>query len=230
MKYILLVVAALLFVSCEKVVTGSGKVISAADGKPLDYARVYWTNYSRVSVETDSMGNFTIGDTIKCINCPDFELICKRQGYETKYEDFTNKSGEDLHHLLIKMTPSQNKKGEREVKETYWENSLKSLAALISLINLFTLVMMTQARLKHKTIWLLALLFLSVTIKYNYYNEDIQFLLLSFFIQIRASPIGWYLYYIPLPALVFWSYYFFKRKKGEDLLLNLRRKNTYKEG
>lgn len=226
MKYILFVAIALSFLSCKKVVTGSGKVISAVDGKPLDYARVYWTNYSRISVETDSLGNFQIGDTITCLNCPDFELFCKRQGYETQYENFTNVSGADLNHLIIKMTPSKNRKDEREVKETYGENLLKSLGALVSLINLFTFTMITQAKLKRKIVWVLALLFLSLTIKYNYYNETFEFYPISFFIQIRANPIGWYLYYIPLPALVFWVYYFFKRKQGVNLLLGLRKKST----
>lgn len=226
MKYILFVVTALFFFSCKKVISGSGKVVSAVDGKPLDYARVYWTNYSRQSIETDSLGNFQLGDTIKCFVCPDFELFSKREGYQTKYENFTDKSGDERHNLIITMTPSQNKQEEREVKETYFENQLKSIAALVSLINLFTLVMITQAKLKRKFIWLLALLFLSLTIKYNYYTETIEYLPFSFFIQIRASPIGWYLYYIPLPALIFWTYYFFKRKKGVDLLHGLRKKNV----
>ena len=223
MKYILLVATALLFFSCKKVVMGSGKVISAEDGKPLDYARVYWTNYTRLSVETDSLGNFQIGDTVNSFLTPDFELFCKRQGYETQYENFTAKSGDDLHHLIIKMTPSINKQGEREVRETYQENLLKSVAALVSLINLFTLTMISQAKLKRKLSWLLALLVLSFTVKYNYYTETLEYYPISFFIQIRASPIGWYLYYIPLPAIIFWVYYFFKRRKGVDLLQGLRK-------
>ncbi|HET6228253.1 MAG TPA: hypothetical protein VFF27_18375 [Bacteroidia bacterium] len=228
MKYTLFVVMAILLLSCQRVITGSGKVVSAVDGKPLDYARVYWTNYSRVSIETDSLGNFTIGDTVNSFLRPDFELFTKRQGYETKYENFTDKSGEDLNHLLIVMTPSKNKQGEREVKETYFENLLKSLAAIVSLLNLFTMAMLSQARLKlkNKIIWLLALVFLSLTIKYNYYEETFSFYPLSFFIQIRPDPIGWYLYYIPIPAMVFWLYYFFKRRQGTDLLLGLRNRNS----
>jgi len=223
MKYILLIATVLLFLSCKKVVVGSGKVISAVDGRPLDYARVYWTNYTRLSVETDSLGNFQIGDTVNSFLTPDFELFCKRQGYETQYENFTDKSGDDRQHLIIKMKPSVNKQGEREVRETYQENLLKSIAAIVSLINLFTLTMITQARLKRKLIWILALLFLSLTVKYNYYTEALEYYPFSFFIQIKASPIGWYLYYIPLPALIFWIYYFFQRRKGIDLLQGFRK-------
>lgn len=212
MKYILFIVTALFFVSCKKVIVGSGKVVSAVDGKPVDHARVYWTNYSRVSVETDSLGHFEIGDTITCFVCPDFELFIKQQGYQTKYENFTNKSGEDLHNLVIEMHPSNSPKEERKVKETNFESVLKSIAAFVSLVNLFTFVIATQCRLKYKFIWLLALLFLSLTIKYNYYSGAVEYYPFSFFIQVRACPIGWYLYYIPLSTMVFWIYYFFNRK------------------
>ncbi len=214
----MLFLIAVLLISCKKETGGSGTVISAVDGKPLDYVRVYWANNPPKSIVTDSLGRFRLSDDCRCFpQCPDLELAFRRRGYETKYEIIRQESSPSAYNLVIKMTPSPRPEA-RVFKETPMERNLKSLNALLSLINMFTLTMIGLSTIKNKTGWILCITFLSITIKYNYFSTDLQFYPFSFLVQIRANPTGWYLYYVPVTAIAFWIYYFYKKRKGENIL------------
>lgn len=206
----------LFLISCKKEVTVSGKVVSAVDGEPLNYVTIHWTNYNRQYTYTDSLGNFTMGNLCRCApDCPPVQLLFRREEYQEKYVDLTEQAANG-ENVVIELIP--NDKGPIDFKENRLENLLKSLNSFISLLNLFTLTMICLAKLRHKALWILSVLFLSVTVKYNYLTEELHYYPFSFFIQIRLTYLGWYVYYIPVAAIAFWTYYFFRRKSGTDLL------------
>jgi hypothetical protein len=220
MKNIFLLLIVVSFAGCKKDISVSGRLISSVDSIPLDNARVYWTSNDRKTTVSDSLGNFTISDRCTCMPyCPELEMVFLEKGYEMTYADFTDSSDLNLKNVVIKMAPATPTS--RKFKETRTENLLKSLNGLISLLNIFTLTMIFLNKFKYKTIWILAIAFLSFTIKYNYLSERLEFYPISFFIQLRMSHFGWYLYYIPLPTIFFWIYYFYKKAKGNTILVNL---------
>jgi hypothetical protein len=219
-KHLGFVVAVLLLfvtISCKREIGASGRVISATDGIPLDNASIDWVNYYKTTVVTDSLGYFSIGDECRCIpDCPKLQVFVREKGYESQYFDLTGKSSPTANNLVLKLKPLLF--APKEFKETRKENLLKSLNALLSLVNIFTLVMIALSSMKEKVLWIVAVVFLSVTIKYNYFNEDTEVYPFSFFVQVRMSYIGWYLFYIPVATISFWLYYFYKKRQGVDLL------------
>lgn len=217
--FTLISLIALFQLSCKKEVGASGKVVSAIDGSPLERARVDWLSYYKMTTETDSLGRFVIGDTCPCLpDCPKLQVIVREKGFEPVYLDLTGKSSLRANNLVIKMMPLVGPP--KEFRETTEEGLLKSMNAFFSLINLFTLIMICLSTLKHKFWWIIAVIFLSFTYKYNYFNGDSEFYPISFLIQIRLTYIGWYIYYIPVASIVFWIYYFFKRRSGAILFVN----------
>ena len=199
--------------SCKKEVAASGRIISAVDGSPLERARVDWLGYYKMTTETDSLGQFVIGDTCPCLpDCPKLQVIVREKGFDPVYLDLTGKSNLTANNLVIKMNPSIFRP--REFRETPEESLLKSMNAFFSLINIFTLVVICLSNIRYKALWIIAVLFLSFTYTYNYFNGDTEFYPISFLVQIRLTYIGWYVYYLPIASIIFWIYYFFKRHSG----------------
>jgi hypothetical protein len=217
MKIISLLLITLIFCSCEGIVDGNGKIISSIDKKPIDSVFVYWTNENERAY-SDSIGRFEIGSFCGAVpDLPELELIFYKKGYETKYINFTKEYKFATDSLTIEMVPTSNSSD--EIKERPFETFLKYFNTLISLFNVFTLIFICRSKLKHKTLWILALIFLSLTVKYNYYSGDITANPLSFFLQYRFLKIyyiGWYLFFIPLTSLVFWTYYFYNKKQKSN--------------
>lgn len=217
MKIISLLLITLILCSCEGIVDGNGKIISSIDKKPIDSVLVYWTNENEKAY-SDSNGRFEIGSFCGAVpDLPELELLFYKKGYETKYINFTKEYQFATDSLTVEMVPTL--KPSEEIKERPFENFLKHFNTLISLFNVFTLIVICRTKLKHKTLWILALIFLSLTVKYNYYSGDITVNPLSFFLQYRFLKIyyiGWYLFFIPLTSLVFWTYYFYNKRQKSN--------------
>jgi hypothetical protein len=206
----------LIHTSCKKEVAASGRIVSAIDGTPLERSRVDWLGYYKMTTETDSLGRFVIGDTCLCLpDCPKLEVIVREKGFEPLYLDLTGKSNFTADNLLIKMVPLTGPP--KVFKETTEESLLKSMNAFLSLVNIFTLVMICLSKVRHKALWIIAVLFLSFTYKYNYFNQDTVFYPFSFLVQIRLTYIGWYVFFIPVASILFWIHYFFKKRSGINL-------------
>lgn len=223
-KYLLValtILIVLLQLSCKREVAASGKVISAVDGSPLENSRVDWLGYYKMTTVTDSLGQFVIGDTCMCLpDCPELQVIIREKGFEPVYADLTGKSNFTANNLVIKMNPLKGKP--KDFRETPKEMLLKSMNAFLSLVNIFTLVMICLGNIRYKALWIISVLFVSFTYKYNYFNGDSEFYPLSFLVQVRLTYIGWYVYYIPVATILFWIYYAYKKRLGVHLFTNNR--------
>ena len=223
MKYILIFLIAILLTSCEGVVEGNGVIISSADKKPIDSVCVFWTN-GHMKSYTDSLGKFEIGSFCGCVpDCPDLELLFYKKGYETKYVNFSKENYGYKDTEIILLTPTNEIS--RTIVKTTFEQFLKYFNLIfVSLFNVFTLIVVCRTKfslLANKVLWTILILFFSTTLKYNYYSGEIDLSLFSFFVQLTVMKIyyiGWYLYFLPTPALIFWTYHFYKKKTGKKLL------------
>ncbi len=220
MRLFFIIIISVLLASCEGIVEGKGKIISSTDHKPIDSVFVYWTNYFETTSYSDSIGNFKIGSFCGCVpECPELEVIFYKKGYTTKYVNLTKEyNSTNLADITIQLTPS-NVPSE-QIKEKSFGNFLQYFNTVISLFNIFTLIMIFRVKLKKKVLWILSLIFLSITIRYNYFTGDFKFQPFSFFLQYRFLVIyyiGWYVYFIPTVAIIFWSCFFYKKRQGQKL-------------
>jgi len=72
------------FFNCEGIITGTGKVVSSVDNKPLDDVLIIWTT-TNDSCFTDSLGSFKVGGFVGCVpECPKLQLLFHKQGYKNQ--------------------------------------------------------------------------------------------------------------------------------------------------
>lgn len=83
-RNIALIVAFILFVSCEGSRVGHGIAFDKSTNKPLDSVSYYTYNASPIQY-TDSLGNYYIeGPSGGCYSqCPDFKAEFSKTGYKT---------------------------------------------------------------------------------------------------------------------------------------------------
>lgn len=195
--------------SCEGIVLGGGKIVSSKDQKPIDSVLVYWTN-GKIKTYSDSSGMFKHEMFCGCVpDCPDLELIFYKKGFETKYLNFTKEYGHATDSIIVQLNPTVEL--DKEIKETGFETFLKYFNVLLSIFNIFTLVIICCVKIKWKPLWIISCIFFSITLKYNYYNNEFDISFFSFFVQLRYLQIyyiGWYLFFIPVTTIAFWLYYF----------------------
>jgi hypothetical protein len=215
MKNIFILLISLLLISCEGIVRGEGKIISAKDKKPLDSVLVYWTNLNEKSY-SDSLGHFEIGQFCGCIpDCPELEIITYKKGYKTNYLNLTKDDKLYDTTLVIEMQPVNTYS--ETIEENNFTKILKYVNLIILIFNAFTLIIICCIELRYKWVWIVSLIIFNLHIKYNYISDDFLFDPFSFFIQLRFLTfyyhVGWYIFYIPTTAIVFWSYYFVTKSK-----------------
>lgn len=215
MKSIFLFLIVICLCSCEGIVRGDGKIISATDQKPLDSVLVYWTNMNKKTY-SDSLGHFEIGQFCGCVpDCPELELITYKKGYFTQYINLTkeNKLGDST--LVIELQPTNAPAVNLEEKTL--TTVFKYINITILIFNVFTLIIICCVKLKYKWIWIVSQILFNLYIKYNYISGEFNFDPFSFFIQLRFISfyyhIGWYVFYIPTTSIAFWIYYIINKRK-----------------
>ncbi|MXV53343.1 hypothetical protein GS399_20480 [Pedobacter sp. HMF7647] len=197
----------LLLTSCEGMVQGNGKIVSSTDGKPIEGTLIFWTVFNE-KVYSDKTGHFEVGKFCGCVpECPKLEVVFFKKGYKTRYIDLNKKFDYKTDSLTIKMTPSATSE---ELKEGRWSSILQALLILVSIFNLGTLTYIVSNKTEYKMIWLVAMVIFSTTIEYNYFNGDHNIHLFNFLFQF-SNIFGWYRYFIPTTAVVFWANHWFNK-------------------
>ena len=106
-KLLLILTILTMVSSCEGIITGKGKIISSADGKPLDKVLVVWINNFNDSCRSDSLGNFLIKDFVGCVpSCPELNLLFHKVGYKNQYLNLSKIERRGIEEVIVKMEPT----------------------------------------------------------------------------------------------------------------------------
>ena len=211
-KNLILASVLLLLTSCEGMVQGNGRIVSSVDNKPIEGVLVRWTVFNE-KVYSDERGHFEIGNFCGCVpECPKLEVIFYKKGYKTQYIDLQKKYDYQTDSLTIKMTPSATTE---ELGEGRWSTILQILLILISIFNVATLVYIINRKTQYKALWIVAMVAFSMTIEYNYFNGDHEISLFNFLLQF-SNKFGWYRYFIPTTAMIFWTNYWLNKKYAKN--------------
>jgi predicted small secreted protein len=206
---LLLLFSSFLLTSCEGVVQGNGKIISSVDGKPIDNVSIIWINLSDTSY-SDKNGYFEVGSFVGCVpDCPGLEVTFSKPGYESKYVNFIKEYNYSTDSLTISMTPSAN---DLQLKKGFFSLPIQLLKIFLSLFNLFTLIYIFLTKPQYKWFWIIGIVMFSMTIDYNYFDHSFQYNLFSFMVQFM-DRFGWYTYFVPTTALLFWTNYFMNKRQ-----------------
>jgi len=204
-------------VSCEGIIQGDGKIISASNQLPIDSVKINWL--SKV-IYSDKDGKFSFHEFVGCVPaCPDLELVLTKQGYETKYINLTKEN--EKHKSVFELIPTSNNIGNLSHGKS--KNFLFYLSIITAIISLVTLIALSIIKINNKLIWLVIILFGTTSIYYNYLANVTELKLFrpSLFVFIKwAFEPTWYRLNLPLGLIIFWAYYFYQIK-------NRRRKQGY---
>ena len=200
------------FYGCEGVVEGTGRVVSSVDDKPLDNVLVIWTNTNDSSCHTDSLGNFKVGGFMGCVpDCPQLQLLFYKPGYKNQYLNLTDKDNRRLENVVVKMEPTNIS---QSTENPFLSKLLVYINLLVSLFNLVTLIFLFTTKFKYKFLWTLLIIFGSISLHYNFYDNNFNLKTFNFFIQLSlmnlTGLVKTYLL-IPLGSGIFWIY---RRKKN----------------
>jgi len=204
-------------VSCEGIIQGDGKIISASNQLPIDSVKINWL--SKV-IYSDKDGKFSFHEFVGCVPaCPDLELVLTKQGYETKYINLTKEN--EKHKSVFELIPTSNNIGNLSHGKS--KNFLFYLSIITAIISLVTLIALSIIKINNILIWLVIILFGTTSIYYNYLANVTELKLFrpSLFVFIKwAFEPTWYRLNLPLGLIIFWAYYFYQIK-------NRRRKQGY---
>lgn len=199
----------ILMVSCEGIIKGEGKIISASNLQPIDSVKINW--FGKV-VYSDKDGNFSFDEFVGCIpSCPDLELVLTKQGYEPKYINLTKENKE--HELVFQLIPTNNIIGNLHHEKS--KNFLFYLSIISAIISLCTLIFLSLIKINNKVVWFVLILFGTATIYYNYLAKSTEFKIfrpsLFIFIKNTFEP-SWYQLNLPIGIFFFWTYHFYQIK------------------
>lgn len=161
-----------LLFSCEGVIRGKGKVISAHDKLSIDSVKI---SFFSTVVYSDKNGNFEIGEFVGCVpSCPDLEVLLAKQGYETKYVNLTKESakGKAFTDLTIELTPAIEKV--TEVSHDKSKSIFYYVSITTAIISFLTLIFLVFSTVKNKILWMFIILFCTLLIQYNYLAKDLS--------------------------------------------------------
>ncbi len=199
----------ILLTSCEGIIQGDGKIISATNQLPIDSVKISWF---RKIVYSDKNGNFSFHEFVGCVpECPDLELVLTKQGYEAKYLNLSKENKK--HKSVFKLIPSNNNIGDLSHDKS--KNFLFYLSIVTAIISLFTLIALSIVKINNKAMWFAIILFGTVTIYYNYLAKitELKVVRPSLFVFIKYSfEPTWYQLNLPIGLFVFWIYYFYRPK------------------
>lgn len=205
----------ILLASCEGIIQGDGKIISATNQLPIDSVKISW--FGKI-VYSDKNGNFSFHEFVGCVPaCPDLELVLKKQGYETKYINLTKEN--EKHKSVFKLIPTNNNTG--DISHTKAKNFLFYLSIVTAIISLFTLITLSIIKINKKAVWFVIISFGTATIYYNYLAKITELKVfrpsLFVFIKYTFEP-TWYQLNLPIGVFVFWTYYFYQLKNRQRRL------------
>ncbi len=198
--------------SCEGIIQGKGKIISASSQLPIDSVKIDW--FGRVEY-SDKNGNFSSSQFVGCVpSCPDLELILIKEGYQSKYVNLTkeNKNGK----LVFQLVPTN--KNVSDFSNRSSKNFLFYLSVITAVLSLITLLVLALIEVKNKKLWFAFILFGTVSLFYNYLEERIEVSIfrpsLFVFLQHTFQP-TWYKLNLPIGLIIFWIYYYYKTKQDK---------------
>ena len=217
-RIIILFFSLVLLISCEGVIRGKGKVISAYDKSSIDSVKISFFNTVAYS---DKNGNFEIGEFVGCVpSCPDLEVLLTKQGYETKYINLTKEDakGKALADIIIELTPTIEKV--TELSNNKSKTVLYYLSITTAIISFLTLIFLLFVNVNKKIVWVLIILFGTILINYNYLARNISIHALRpsifLFLKYTFEP-TWYRCNLPIGLITFWIYYLtVKRNKQAE--------------
>lgn len=207
-----------LLTSCEGIVRGNGKVISAEDKSPIDSVRIKWMTEE---VYTDSLGRFEIGQFVGCVTgCPDLELVLEKSGYETKYINLTKENPKEfpIEKVTIELKTTE------KVQADIWNNKLGDFlyyaTMIIAGLSLVTLVILFIIKVDNRLFWFFVVFLGTIGFQYNFLADIFDFKILRPVTQFNPEHYldpAWYKLSLPIGAIAFWIFYFKRlRKKTVD--------------
>ena len=208
-RLFILIFSFTLLSSCEGVIRGKGKIISAHDNSSLDSVKI---SYFSTVVYSDKNGNFNIEEFGGCVpSCPDLEVLLTKRGYETKYVNLTKESAKGLASadLIIELIPTS--KNITDISHSKWKSVFYYLSVSTVIVSFLTLIILLFINFKRKFIWMLIIIFVTILIQYNYLsrNTSIHALRPSIFVFFEfAFEPTWYRCNLPIGLIAFWIYYF----------------------
>jgi hypothetical protein len=199
----------LLMTSCEGIIQGNGKIISASNKLPIDSVKINWL--SKV-VYSDKDGKFSFHEFVGCVPaCPDLELVMTKQGYETKYINLTKEN--EKHRSVFELIPTNNNIDNLSHDKS--KDFLFYLSIITAIISLFTLIALSLLKISNKAIWFVIILFGTTSIYYNYLAKVTELKVfrpsLFVFIKWTFEP-SWYKLNLPIGLIIFWVCYFYQIK------------------
>lgn len=201
LKKIHLFFLVILIASCEGIIRGKGKIISASSKLPIDSVCISW--FSK-TIYSDRDGNFSFHEFVGCVpSCPDIELVLTKQGYKPLYINLTEENKKNK--TVFELMPANEKLS--GLSRNTQKQFLFYLSIATAFVSLSTLIRLATMQLKHKLVWAVIILFGTFTIHYNYIAETIALKIFrpSFFVFVKpAFEPGWYLLNLPIGLIVFW--------------------------
>ena len=195
--------------SCEGIIQGKGKIISASNELPIDSVKINWFDKT---VYSDKNGDFSFDEFVGCVpSCPDLELILTKQDYQPKYVNLTKENKN--HKSVFQLVP--NKYFIVDLSHNKPKKFLFYLSITTSIISLLTLIALAIIKVTNKPIWFVVILFGTVAFFYNYLEKSVDLRIfrpsIFVFVKYTFEP-TWYQLNLPIGLIIFWTYYFYQKK------------------
>lgn len=191
----------------------AGRVVDQNTGQPIAGARVTSPEHYLQFYYSDSLGNFRCSGHGSGPWFDRPELLVEANGYESKYLDLRKSHRHGASDLLISLSPSQGAQSVFYSRERIKNEVYGKLLALV--IVLVTVVFLFVKKIPWRYLWLPALILFNFSFQINQLNGDFEIWVLNdlifserFFDSALCMNI-----FFPLPAILFWVYYFVKIRK-----------------
>jgi hypothetical protein len=209
LQNLLIILLVVSVASCEGIIQGKGKIVSASNELPIDSVKINWFDKT---VYSDKNGDFSFDEFVGCVpSCPDLELILTKQGYQPKYVNLTKEN--ENHKSVFQLVP--NKDFIVDLSHKKPKTFLFYLSITTSIISLLTLVALAIIKVKNKPVWFVIILFGTVAFFYNYLEKSIELRIfrpsIFVFVKYTFEP-TWYQLNFPIGLIIFWTYYFYQKK------------------
>lgn len=192
--------------SCDGYYEYSGQVKSKETNAPLPNVKVTFSCYE--TALTDSLGYFTI-ETIIPGPAVKKDLLFYKDGY-IPYVSYSQ--NEDI--IFLK---TQNKTEEiKDISDQKRFNIYRVNMILVSLINIFTLIMVfVLKKIRYKFIWTVAILLSTISVNYSVLSSSLSVDFFKFIIPLKMTCLGtWIIIFIPIGSVIFWGLFFYRVKRN----------------
>ena len=204
----LLVILVILVTSCDRMFHMAGKVVDATNGLPITNAEIITSEHR--TIYSDSLGKFDLNLFGPGSNSDNLEVLVHRDGYQSTYFDLSQE--EDLMGITLELKPG-NLPFQTKYSSSLVEIFYKINLYVVNLIVLLTILFVFYKKVRFYLFWIVAILFLNMTLRINYIDGSLSFdfLHLPFYLKSFA----FYPFTIKIPLLLgtlaFWGYYLFSR-------------------